>query len=102
MVTVRGVNVYPGALDNIIRAHSSVVEYEAHIRTHRAMHELVLKVEVGGDDVKETVETLASNIHNRLQLRPTIEVVEAGSLPRYDLKSLRFRVHVDEGDTSTK
>jgi len=102
MVTVRGVNVYPGALDNIIRAHPSVEEYEAHIRTHRAMHDLLLKVEVGGGNAKEAVEALVSDIHSRLQLRPTIEVAEAGSLPRYDLKSLRFQVHVDEGDTSAQ
>ena len=46
MVTVRGINVYPSALDNIIRGHAAVDEYEVHIRADRAMDELVLKVEV--------------------------------------------------------
>ena len=48
MVTVRGINVYPSALDNIIRGHAAVDEYEVHIRADRAMDELVLKVEVAG------------------------------------------------------
>ncbi len=97
MVTVRGINVYPGALDNIIRAHRSIQEYEVHIRADRAMDELVLKVEVDGAAVSESVDELATDIHNRLQLRPAIEVVENGSLPRYELKSRRFKRHTDSG-----
>ena len=100
MVTVRGVNVYPGALDNIIRAHPSIDEYEVHIRTDRAMDELVLAVEVVEAEAAETAEALATDIHNRLQLRPTVEVVENGSLPRYELKSRRFRGRTDERTTS--
>ena len=102
MVTVKGVNVFPGALDNIIRAHASIDEYEVHIRTFRIMDELVIKVEVGGRQVAEAVEALATDIHHRLLVRPTIEVVEKGSLPRYDLKSLRFNVHAEEGGTSAE
>ena len=102
MVTVKGVNVFPGALDNMIRAHPFVDEYEVHIRTFRIMDELVIKVEVGGPGMAESVETLATDIHNRLLIRPTIEVVEKGSLPRYDLKSLRFQVHAEQSETPTE
>jgi len=94
MVTVRGVNVYPGAVDNIIRAHAGIDEYEAFVRTDRAMDELVLRVEVGRGATAETSRALATDFHNRLQLRPTVEVVEAGTLPRYEMKARRFKGRV--------
>ena len=96
MVTVRGINIYPGALDNIVRGHPSIEEYEVHIRTDRAMDQLFLKVEVGGAGSGNAAEDLVADIHNRLQVRPTVEVVESGSLPRYELKSRRFRGRTDD------
>ena len=102
MVTVRGINVYPSALDNIIRGHAAVDEYEVQIRADRAMDELVLKVEVAGGAAVNSVDVLATEIHNRLQLRPTIEVVENGSLPRYELKSRRFKGRADNDVASAE
>lgn len=100
MVTVRGVNVYPAALDNIVRGHPMIDEYEAFVRTDRSMAELVLRIEIrhdGGDDGGDgAAESLAADVHARLQLRPTVEVAEPGSLPRYELKSRRFKGVIDE------
>ena len=101
MVTVRGINVYPGALDDIVRGHPSIEEYEVHIRTEREMDQLFLKVEVGGEGSGDAAEDLVTDIHNRLQLRPTVEVVESGTLPRYELKSRRFRGRTDDALTSS-
>jgi len=35
---------------------------------------------------------LASSVHRRLALRPRVEPVAAGSLPRYELKARRFKL----------
>ena len=99
MVTVRGVNVFPSAVDNIVRGHPSIVEYEVHIRTDRAMDELLFRVEVGEAAATEVAAALATDIHNRLHLRATVEVVENGSLPRYELKARRFRGRTNESAT---
>jgi len=96
MVTVRGINVYPSAVDNLVRAHGAIDEFEAHVRTEREMGELVLRIEVTGSDPAAVVRALEDDIHGRLQLRPRIEVVESGSLPRYELKSKRFRGITDD------
>ena len=102
MVTVRGINVYPAAIDNIIRAHPAIDEYEVLVRADRAMDELVLRVEVGDAAAAETSRMLAMDVHNRLQLRPTVEVVETGTLPRYELKARRFKGRVDDRATPAK
>ena len=102
MVTVRGINVYPAAIDNIIRAHAAIDEYEVLVRADRAMDELVLRVEVGDAAAAETSRMLAMDVHNRLQLRPTVEVVETGTLPRYELKARRFKGRVDDRAASAK
>ena len=96
MVIVRGVNVYPAALDDIVRGHAAIDEYEAFVRTDRSMAELVLRVEIRRDGRHGAAESLAADVHARLQLRPTVEVAEPGSLPRYELKSGRFKGVVDE------
>ena len=40
MIVVRGVNIYPGAVEEIIRATDSVAEYQVQISTARALTEL--------------------------------------------------------------
>ena len=90
MVIVRGINVYPAALEDIVRGHAVIDEYEAFVRTDRSMAELVLRIEIRGDGRDGAAESLAADVHARLQLRPTVEVAEPGSLPRYELKSRRF------------
>ena len=65
------------------------------------MDQLFLKVEVGGEGSGDAAEDLVTDIHNRLQLRPTVEVVESGTLPRYELKSRRFRGRTDDALTSS-
>ena len=99
MVTVRGINVYPSAIDNIVLAHAAVDEYEAHVRTDREMAALILLVEVSGADPGAVAKALEEDVHSRLQLRPHIDVVPAGTLPRYELKSRRFRGITDDGDS---
>jgi len=102
MVTVRGINVYPSAIDNIMRAHGAVQEYEAHVRTDREMAELVLRIEAGEGDPEGVATALEEDVHRRLMLRPTVEVVPDGTLPRYELKAKRFRgVERPEGATET-
>ncbi len=96
MVTVRGVNVYPSAVENIVRAHEAIEEYEAHVRTEREMADLVLLVEVRDGDPVAAAKAVEDDVHDRLQLRPRVEVVESGSLPRYELKSKRFRGITDD------
>ena len=52
------------------------------------MHELRLKIEVEGA-ADGVIERLGYDIHDDLRVRATIELVDSGSLPRFELKARR-------------
>ena len=91
MITIRGVNVFPSAIENIVRRHPQVVEFAIEVSRRREMHELSLKVELE-NSAGEIIERLRADISKNLNIRATIEHVPAGSLPRFELKSRRLRV----------
>jgi phenylacetate-CoA ligase len=90
MITIRGVNIFPSAIENIVRRHAAVVEYAIHVFQRRGMDELGLKVEIDGSaDAQETVAALIHDCHRDLHIRPDVECVPANTLPRFELKSRR-------------
>lgn len=86
MITVRGVNVFPSAIEAIIRRFDEVGEYRVELSTVREMDELHCTVEAP-DDVAERV---ASAIHRELGIRCRVETVASGTLPRFEMKARRF------------
>ena len=90
MITIRGINVFPSAVENIVRRYPEIVEFAIEVYRHREMHELHLKVEITGapDGV---IDRLAQTFSNDLRIRASIEHVADGSLPRFELKSRRLR-----------
>lgn len=92
MLTVRGVNVYPSAVDDLMRSLSEVVEYEVEIRRRQALDDLLIKVETAPDQPFEPVEqALHAAFRTRLNIRVAVARAEAGSLPRYELKARRYK-----------
>jgi phenylacetate-CoA ligase len=87
MVIVRGVNVYPGALDEIIRSLPEIAEYRVTHDTSAALAALSLEIEAPSVTAKELEERL----HLALSLRIPVTAVEGGSLPRFELKAKRWR-----------
>lgn len=86
MLIVRGVNVYPSALANILHRFPEIQEYRIIITQAGVMDEIMLQVECP----PELVPTLAEELHVALNLRVPIETVEFGSLPRFEMKSKRI------------
>jgi phenylacetate-CoA ligase len=91
MITIRGINVFPSAIENIVRRHPQIVEFAIEVHRQREMHELRLKVEIKGT-ADSVIERLLQEISTDLRIRATIELVEAGTLPRFELKSRRLRI----------
>jgi phenylacetate-CoA ligase len=89
MITIRGVNVFPSAVENVVRRYPEVVEFSIEVFRQREMHELRLKVEIAGE-ADGVMERLAQAISNDLRIRAHIERVPDGSLPRFELKSRRL------------
>jgi len=94
MITVRGINVFPSAIENILRVFPEVVEFQGEVTVQREMQELVLRVEVDSiptDQRQPFAERVISEMHTRLNLRPVVEFAAPGTLPRAEMKSRRFQ-----------
>lgn len=92
MVVVRGVNVYPSAVDEIVRGHQEIVEYQVELSVDRAMPEISLQIEPSPRcrDVAELVRNLERTFESALALRVPITTVPSGTLPRFEMKSRRW------------
>jgi len=90
MITIRGINIFPSAVENIVRRYPEIVEFAIEVYRHREMHELRLKVEITGAP-NGVIDRLAQAFSNDLRIRASIEHVADGSLPRFELKSRRLR-----------
>lgn len=92
MVVVRGVNVYPSAVDEIVRRTGGVVEYQV-IRTEKqSLAELTLKIEVGTNeqDPEGVQQRLTRALQQSLALRIPVEIAPPDSLPRFEMKAKRW------------
>jgi phenylacetate-CoA ligase len=93
MVVVRGINVFPSAVENLIRQCEAVEEFRITVSTEREMGNLELELELSKNTNPETARnTVDQAIQNELSLRPEITVVPSGSLPRFEMKAKRFQV----------
>ena len=91
MVIVRGVNVFPGALEGIVRRFPEVVEYRVEVYTERGMDALRCTIEpVAGCDAAGLARGVAEAIHRGIGVRCAIDLAAPGSLPRFELKARRF------------
>ncbi|MDP6559925.1 MAG: AMP-binding protein [Candidatus Binatia bacterium] len=95
MVVVRGVNVYPGAVEGILREFPDIEEFRIDVFETEGLSELKITVEPkagvrqdGGLEGK-----VQERIRERLNLRARVEVAVQGSLPRFELKARRFFRH---------
>jgi len=92
MVVVRGVNVYPSAIDQIVRSHPSILEYRVDVFTLQSLTELKVFIEpqVGVTQPEALAAKLARDFQVSLALRVPVEVVESGTLPRFEMKARRW------------
>jgi len=92
MLIVRGVNLYPSAIDNLIRGLPSIVEYEVEIRRRAGMDDLLLKLEVqDSNHFSEAEEVVLAAFRSQLNIRVSVEEAARGSLPRYEFKARRYK-----------
>jgi phenylacetate-CoA ligase len=91
MVVVRGVNVYPSAIEQTVRGIDGIVEYRVEVSTQRQMAELKIQIEAGPDESPASlVKKLTSELEHSLGLRIAVEIAPSGSLPRFEMKAKRW------------
>jgi phenylacetate-CoA ligase len=90
MVVVRGVNLYPSAIEEILRSCQGVAEYRVEIRMDRGLAELSIQAEPASDNDAGLVHRLELALRNALGLRVPVVEVGKGSLPRFEMKAERW------------
>ena len=87
MIHVRGNNVYPSAIEAIIRRHPEIGEFRVEIDASKPLTELAIAIETIDAG---TASRLTKAIQDELLFRAAVVVVPPGSLPRSEMKSKRF------------
>ena len=89
MFVVRGVNVYPSAIEGVLREFPDVSEFRIEVSSQRSMAELKVLLDPHPESDAGLATRVAERLQDRLFLRVPCELVEPGSLPRFELKARR-------------
>src|SRR5213076_3552176 len=93
MKLVRGTNVYPRAVEALIREHPEIDEFQIHLFTaegRRDEIEVLVEIPDSGTDAGALVARLDRELADAHEnLRFGVRQVENGSLPRFELKAKR-------------
>jgi len=94
MKLVRGTNVYPRAVESIVREHPEIDEFQIHLFTAEGIRdEIEVRVEI--PDANVDASRLLADISKEFAdahegLRFGVTQAENGSLPRFELKAKRL------------
>ena len=86
MMVVRGVNIFPSSIEQILRSFPEIVEFRMTVRRESEMDQLLIEVEDRLDDPAR----VATELNLRLGLKVDVTSVALGSLPRVEGKARRF------------
>jgi phenylacetate-CoA ligase len=93
VLIVRGINVFPSAVENIIRRFPEVSEFLVTVSRPDNLDVLEIKIEASGEDPDGVASALHRELRNALGLRAEVKAIPVGALPRFDLKARRFADH---------
>ena len=86
MLIVRGVNIFPSSVEQILRAFPELVEFRVIVLKHGSLDALQIEIE----DRLNDAERVARELQLRLGLKVDVRCVPLGSLPRFEGKGKRF------------
>jgi len=94
MLIIRGMNVFPSAIEDVVRRFDCVDEFRIEVRRRAEMAELRVVVEVdeakwGAAAVAATLEQVREQLRLACGIRVEAAAVPAGALPRFQLKARR-------------
>ena len=95
MVIVRGVNIIPSAVEDLLRGFPEIAEYQVKVDGTASLPELSLQIELVSDpkiEGEEFVRRLHTRFHTAFNLRVPITIAPTGTLPRFEMKANRWLV----------
>jgi phenylacetate-CoA ligase len=91
LIHVRGNNVYPAALEAILRRFTELAEYRVEVDQSSPLTALRIEVEpVRADLGPALAERVDRAIRDELLFRAEVRAVPTGSLPRFEMKAQRI------------
>jgi phenylacetate-CoA ligase len=94
MIHVRGNNLYPAAIEAVVRRFPEVAEFRIVVDRAGPLADLIVEVEpVDGSMPAGLADAVARAIRDELLFRVPVSAVAPGTLPRYEMKARRVVVH---------
>jgi phenylacetate-CoA ligase len=92
ILIVRGVNIYPSAIENVLRGFPEIIEFAVDVYRQGALDEIEIRLEVNHsqESNSQIVTKVTKACRQNFGVRADVKVVELGQLPRFELKSRRF------------
>lgn len=90
MFFIRGNNVYPSQIDDIVRGLGGIAEYRLEVDARGPMTQLKIEIEPAAGADGELARRLERAVQDRLHFKPEVCTVAAGSLPRFEMKARRL------------
>ena len=92
MVVIRGINLYPSAVEDLLRDDGGVSEFRVELSEERGLHQVSVQVERSSADTDPATleQRIQAALHRVFSLQCTVECVDEGSLPRFEAKSRRW------------
>jgi phenylacetate-CoA ligase len=87
MVVVRGVNLFPTAVDAVVRSIPGAGEYRVEVGKSGALTEVRLSLEAETDGPIQALESALTSVFS---LRIPVQRAAPGSLPRFEMKARRW------------
>jgi phenylacetate-CoA ligase len=99
MIFIRGNNVYPSAIEDVLRRFPEIEEFRIEVDQRAALAELRIIIETQNSPVADApgssgrgeglAERVRDAIKHAFQFRPDVTFVPPGTLPRSEMKSQR-------------
>ena len=86
MITIRGVNLYPSAVEEVVRAEGEVDEFRVMVTGDDGLKAVTLEVEAA----PQVAPRLEESLHRAFGLRFNVQAVPPHSLPRFEAKAKRW------------
>jgi phenylacetate-CoA ligase len=92
MFIVRGNNVFPTAVEAVLRRFPEVAEFRVNIIEDGALSQVRVEVEPTADvsDSAGLCERIANTLQASLSFRAEVQAAPCGTLPRFEMKAKRF------------
>src|SRR5262245_37570051 len=95
MKKVRGIIVYPRRIEELVRPHSGVDEFQIVFRRHEGLDDILVRIDpspaLSLPERDGLGARLADALRGGLGIRASVELTEPGALPRWDHKAKRVR-----------